>query len=150
MNLLGMGKREYRTQLLFHDDNSFEFRVLPIQEAALVEYKQDRIVRAYPIFNRLTKTFPGYKRLKACRLMLCYVRDIILDPYREVDTSGNGAEPEIEGETVKDWIRSRAEATVYRVQNMKRKITAMERLTLYGFIIAVLMALAIVISVVTG
>jgi hypothetical protein len=86
MGLFSFGPtKESRTQLLFRDEGSFEFRRLEIEDTFLVEKKDGKkdsdIVRGWKHFYENQFPFPGYGRIPADMVTLGFNRDIILDPY---------------------------------------------------------------------
>ncbi len=118
-----------RLQMAFFNDNTFDFRVLPIQDASLVIRKNKDIEIGWPSFNKLLKDFPGLDNIKPTRLLISNENDIIWDEFKQLDDK---EKPEKTGVSlVNNWVKSRAETVRYRHQAKPGKETAMNKVIMY-------------------
>lgn len=92
---------EKKMQLYFYDDDTFEFRKLPLQYGCLLEKKGDKLIRAWRHSYAGQYSFGGYKNITAGTVTLGFARDIFLDPHNKIpftdDTTGKPKD-------VKAWI----------------------------------------------
>ena len=114
------GKKEYKTQLFFTDDNRFRFVKRQLEYSCLVEKDHGELYRAWKHFYANQFYFPGYKNISADTVTLGFSRDIILDPFDKVPVGDLVSEkPKIkEKGSLKKWIATMAENQrhIYRTQ----------------------------------
>jgi len=114
------GKKEYKTQLYFRDDNKFRFIKRQIEFSCLVEKEGDKLVRAWKHFYGNQFYFPGYKSISADTVTLGFARDIILDTFEKIPTGELVSEkPKLrDARGLKNWIAKIAENQrhIYRTQ----------------------------------
>lgn len=114
------GKKEYKTQLYFRDDNKFRFIKRQIEFSCLVEKEGDKLVRAWKHFYGNQFYFPGYKNISADTVTLGFARDIILDTFEKIPTGELVSEkPKLrDARGLKNWIAKIAENQrhIYRTQ----------------------------------
>lgn len=130
--------REFRTQLYFYDDLSFEFIKRPVEASCLVEKKGEQIIRAWKDFYGTLFTFPGYKNMKPAHVSLGYSRDIILDPFNRVPTGESTTQkPASNAASVKAWIAKVAENQRHLIRGKRKSNTIAEyaQMAMIGLII---------------
>jgi hypothetical protein len=81
-----MGRKEYKTQLYFKDDNKFRFIRREVEYSCLVEKDKGNLVRGWKHFFGNQFYFPGYRGISADTITLGFARDIILDPFNKIPT----------------------------------------------------------------
>lgn len=100
-----LGRKEYKTQLYFRDDNKFEFKKREVKFSCLVAKVRDELTHAWKHFFNNQYYFAGYKRISADTVTLGYSRDIILDPFNRVPIGIEpGEKPKAEKQSLRDWI----------------------------------------------
>lgn len=127
-NLIGSTPKERRTQLFLRDDGKFQFRKLEMEHGAMVEKQSGEIVKAWPHFYKLQKTFNGYKGIGADMVTIAFDRDIILDPD---DQLSSDEKPEKGTQLVKKWISRIGEAQRYKVQNKPGSMLLWDKITMF-------------------
>ena len=140
MNIFGAPK-EQRTQLYFRDDGGFIFRKLDIEDGFLVEKNGAKeVVKAWMMKYKLLKRFDGYKNIGADMVTLSFARDIVFDPFGQLNDS---EKPDKGGELIKEFVRKIAEAKCYRHEVNAKGSTVAEKVVLFMGATMVLMALGI-------
>ena len=140
MNLFGIPK-EKRTQLYFRDDGGFHFRKLDVEDTFLVEKDQNKeAIKAWMLRYKLLKRFNGYKNIGADMVTISYARDIVFDPFNQLNAS---EQPERGKQLIKDFIKKIAEAKCYYHERTAKGSTLVDKMTLSLGITMVLLALAI-------
>ncbi len=122
---MGTGKR---LQLIFYNDNSFQFRELPIVDASLIIRKGKDIMLGWPSFNKLLKEFPGLGNIKKTKLLLSCENDIVWDEFNQLE---DAEKPEKDKGLINKWVQKRAETVRYRHQAKPGKETTMDRVVLF-------------------
>lgn len=139
-NWFGVPK-EKRTQLYFRDDGGFQFRPLDIENTFLVERgKGKEVNKAWMLRYKLLKRFNGFKNISADMVTVSYARDIVFDPFRQLNDS---EKPEKGKALIKDFIKKIAEAICYQHERTAKGSTFTDKITLYLGITMVLLALGI-------
>jgi hypothetical protein len=121
--------KEKGTQLYFRDDGSFQFRKLLIEDEALVEKNDASVVlKAWKMLYKLLKQFDGYKGIAADNVTISFGRDIIFDPFNQL----NETEKPSKGKALKkDFIKNIAEAKCYMHEKTAKPSLIMDRFTLF-------------------
>ena len=105
-----LGKKEYKTQLYFQDDNKFKFIKRQVEYSCLVEKVKGNLVRGWKHFFGNQFYFSGYRSLSADTITLGFARDIILDPFNKIRTGEAVSEkPKADDSSLKKWIAKIAE-----------------------------------------
>ena len=139
-NIFGVPK-ERGTQLYFRDDGGFHFRTLDIEDTFVVEKnKQKEAVKAWMMRYKLLKRFDGFKSIGADMVTVSYGRDIVFDPFRQLNES---EVPEKGKALIKDFIKRIAEAKCYQHERTAKGSTLVEKVVIYMGAVMVLLALAI-------
>lgn len=140
----GMPNDRKRYQLIFHNDNTFEFRNMDVQDGSLVLLDMESVKSAWPIFNSITLPFEGMTGIKRTKILPCIDSDILWDPFNKLDA---GEKPEAGPALVKEWILTKVNAVRYRYQSKPPTSPIMNKLVLFSGICAVgmVMILAIVV-----
>lgn len=140
MSLLGLPK-ERRIQLYFRDDGGFQFRKLDVEDTFLVEKNRaGEATKAWMLRYKLLKRFDGFKNIGADMVTISYARDIVFDPFKQLNES---EKPEKGKELVKEFIQKIATAKCYQHERTAKGSTFTDRITLFLGITMVLLALAI-------
>lgn len=113
-----------RCQLIFHNDNTFEFRDLDIQDNSLIVKAADAVKQAWPVLNKLTLPFAGLNHIKRTRVLMCTDNDIIWDPFNRLS---DDEKPEKGPDLIKDWITGKADAVRYRFQSKPPESSMMNK-----------------------
>ena len=140
MNLFGPPK-ERGTQLYFRDDVGFQFRKLDIEDTFLVEKNpQKEAIKAWMLRYKLLRRFDGFKGIGADMVTVSYGRDIVFDPFRQLN---DGEIPEKGKARIKTFITKIAEAKCYQHERTAKGSTLADKVVVYMGIVMVLLALAI-------
>ena len=143
------GKKEYKMQLYFQDDDKFRFIKRLVEYSCLVEKVKGNLMRGWKHFFGNQYYFPGYKKFAAGTITLGFARDIILDPFNKIPTGEAVSEkPKASDPSLKKWIAKIAENQrhIYRTQ---RKSTLKEDLinwSLLGVLIIMILMWALSFS----
>lgn len=70
-----------RTTLHFHDDESFEFKKLPIKDTFFILKEGEKVIKAWCHFFKTQFQFNGYRGISGDQVTITYDRDIFYDPY---------------------------------------------------------------------
>lgn len=138
MNLLGEPKEEI-IQLYFRDDGGFLFRKLPVENSLLQEKKNNVCKVAWMMPYKLLKKFEGHKSFPHGKVLICYGRDILMDPF---DQLSDKEKPERGRSLIKSYVSDIANATIYKHEAAPKK-TIMDKMVLYMGITMVVFGLAI-------
>lgn len=115
--------KEYRTQLFFYEDHSFDFVKRELDYSCLLERSGESIKRAWKHFYSCELAFPGYKKAPATLVTPGFGRDIILDLFNKVPTTTSGeVTKKPTASTLKDWIAAIA-TNMRQMYRSKRKNT---------------------------
>lgn len=138
-----------RKVILFHSDDSFETVKLPVHEGSVVKKQDTTILKGWPIVNKLMLRAQGeslgFKKRE--RVMIINETDIIEDIF---DVLLPGEKP-IEGTgLVKDYVKNKAEAVVYRHQSKPKSTTTLNRIILFLGIALTIFCFAILINILRG
>ena len=135
--------KEQRTQLYFRDDGGFHFRKLDIEDGFLVEKNaRKEIVKAWILRYKLLKNFTGYGHIAADKLTLSYARDIIFDPFSQLE----GGEKLTKGEELKkDFVRKIAEAKCYKHEHEAKGNQSINKIIMFEGVVMVILALVMFI-----
>jgi hypothetical protein len=126
--------KEFKTQLMFYDDDSFEFKKRPFKDSCLVEEKDENIVRAWRHFFGTEKRFTGYKTIKTGNVVLACNRDFILDAFEEVPETTNpsdGGKPKKDDASIRLWTRQIAESQRYKVITKPLNMLLWNKITIF-------------------
>lgn len=140
MNLFGLAK-EKRTQLYFRDDGTFIFRKLDIEDGFLVEKNaQKDIVKVWMMRYKLLSSFDGYKGIGADMVTLSFARDIVLDPFNQLN---EGEKPDKGDSLIKSFVTKIATAKCYKHEQTAKGSLFIDKLVLFMGLTMVLLALGI-------
>jgi len=104
------GKKEFKTQLYFQDDDKFRFVKRLVEYSCLVEKVKGELVRGWKHFFSNQYYFSGYRGLSAGTITLGFARDIILDPFNKIREGAAVSEkPKADDSSLKKWIAKIAE-----------------------------------------
>jgi len=143
MNIFGPPK-EKGTQLYFRDDGGFQFRKIDIEDTFLVEkIGRGEINKAWMMRYKLLKRFDGFKNISADMVTISYARDIVFDPFDQLNLS---EKPEKGKELAKAFIKKIAESKCYQHERSAKGSTFTEKISLFLGITMILMAVAIAIK----
>lgn len=120
--------KQRRTQVHFRDDGQFEIRKLDIEDGFLVEKEQDIVVKAWLMLYKLQKRFRGYGKMGSDMVTLCFDRDIVLDPFKQLSDK---EKPERGNDLKKEFVRNIATAKCYRHEHGKKPKTLMDKLVMF-------------------
>lgn len=127
--------------MYFRDDGGFQFRKLDIEDTFLVEKNsQKEAVKAWMMRYKLLRRFDGFKSIDADMVTVSYGRDIVFDPFRQLN---DNEKPEKGKKLIKDFIKRIAEAKCYQHERTAKGSTLASTVTLYMGIVMVLLALAV-------
>ena len=105
-----LGKKEFKTQLYFQDDDKFRFVKRQVEFSCLVEKAKGELVRGWKHFFSNQYYFAGYRGLSAGTITLGFARDIILDPFNKIQEGVAVSEkPKADDTSLKKWIAKIAE-----------------------------------------
>jgi hypothetical protein len=145
--------KEFKTQLMFYDDGSFEFKRRLFSDTCLIEKKDEAIVKAWKHFYSTDLRFDGYRGFKADMIAIGFDRDFILDLYDKVPVSAtpNSGKPDSKSDAgIKAWTAQVAEAQRYKVMNKPTTLLLWDKITMWLGIGLVLELIALGISKATG
>jgi len=71
-------------QLYFRADHAFVFRKLKTHDRLMVHKRGERYQGAWPDLNQLRLPFAGGMGIKKCQVTICYARDVVFDPFKEL------------------------------------------------------------------
>ena len=132
--------KEQGTQLYFRDDVGFQFRKLDIEDTFLVEKNsQKEATKAWMLRYKLLRRFDGFKGIGADMVTVSYARDIVFDPFRQLNES---EKPEKGKALIKDFVKKIAEAKCYQHERTAKGSTLAEKVVVYMGIVMILLALA--------
>jgi len=132
---------ERGTQLHFFDDGTFEFRKLPIEDSFLVEKdSKNNILRAWVMYFKLRKRFPGFKNIDSGMVTLSYGRNIVFDPFDQLSDSET---PMVKGKFKDTFIQRVAESKCYQHEQKAKTSLVGDRLTVFMGILALLLGISI-------
>jgi hypothetical protein len=144
--------KERKTQLMFYDDGSFEFKSRLFQDSCLIEKKDENVVKAWKHFYGTDMRFDGYRAIRADMVSIGFDRDFILDPFDKVPISAtpNAGKPGKSSDAqIKAWTAQVAEAQRYKVMNKPTTLLLWDKITMWLGIGFVLELVAFGISVAT-
>lgn len=146
MKLFHLGPpEEKRTQLYFRDDGGFLFRKLLVEDTFLVEKTNAQETnKAWMMRYKLLKRFDGFKNIGADMVTISYARDIVFDPFRQLNQS---EKLEKGKQLVKGFVKKIAEAKCYQHERSAKGSLFAEKIMLYLGICIVVLALAFAIKV---
>lgn len=120
--------KQNRLQMFISDDGTIQFRKLPVLESSLVEKDNDKIVRAWPLMNKTSLPFSGYKGISGDRVLMSCERDIILDPFSKLTDS---EKPEKGKELGKAWVQQQADTVRYKHQRKHQQTWITNAVTIF-------------------
>ena len=133
---------ERGTQVNFFDDGTFVFRKLPIEDSFLVEKDaHNNIIRAWVMYFKLLKRFPGFKNIDSGMVTLSYGRNIVLDPFRQLSDSEKPIEQG--GKFKKEFIKQVAESKCYQHEQKAKTSFVGDKLTIFMGVLVILLGLAV-------
>lgn len=133
--------KERGTQVYFQDDGSFQIRKLDIEDSFLVEKNSHgKITKAWAMYFKLLKRFPGYRSIGADMVTLSYGRDIAYDPFQELDDK---EKPTENGKFKKEFVRRVAESKCYRHEQEAKTSLVIDKVTLFLGVLAIILGLAL-------
>lgn len=147
MNVIKNVPSGQRTQMIFFNDNTFQFRKLPVRDAAVAIKNGEDIELAWPALNKLLLPFFGLPGIKKTKVLICCENDIIFDVFNRLS---DDEKPETGPQLVKNWIKSKAETVRYRHQSKPKVSSLMNRVTLFLGASLVLMVLILGITALRG
>ena len=116
-----------------------------MEDTFLIEkINNDEANKAWMMRYKLLKRFNGFKNIGADMVTLSYARDIVFDPFNQLNIN---EKPEKGKALVKDFIKKIAEAKCYQHERTAKGSTLSDKITLFIGITMVLLALAIGIQV---
>ena len=121
------GRKEWKTQLHFQDDNKFHFKKRLVEFSCLVEKSNGELVRGWKHFFGNQLYFPGYKSISADTVTLGCDRDIILDPFNKIPVGDSVSEKpkSKDSKGMAKWLAKVAENQRH-IYRSKRKNTIKE------------------------
>lgn len=122
-----------RTTMHFYDDESFEFRRLPIKDTFFILKQGERVVSAWCHFFKTQFNFTGYRSITGDAVTITHERDILYDPYNILGTK---EKPNTTGELNQEYIARIANTKIHEAQKQKKKSTMMDKVT-YGLLAVV-------------
>ena len=125
-------------QLFLHDDDSFEFRSMPMESTCLIEKKDGEEVAAYKHYFKSEYFFEGYKGIPSDMVTLGYPRDIILELHDILDED---EKPPRDGNLSSPFITAIAENRCYKLESQMPKGLLADKVVMTLLIIAVLFAI---------
>ena len=132
---------ERGTQLHFFDDGTFEFRKLPIEDSFLVEKDaHNSITRAWVMYFKLLKRFPGFKNIDSGMVTLSYGRNIVLDPFYQLSENEKPVE---KGKFKTTFIQQVAESKCYQHEQKAKPSLVGDKLTIFMGTLVILLGLAV-------
>lgn len=82
--LIKVDRPEEHGQIYFHDDDSFEYRKLLIEDSLLKQKDgSGTTIACWALLFSLRKKFSGYKDAPRGPVILSYSRDVVLDPFNQ-------------------------------------------------------------------
>lgn len=139
--MFGIKPQERGTQLHFYDDSTFEFRKQLIEDSFLVEKDQrNNITRAWVMYFKLLKRFPGFKNIDSGMVTLSYGRNIVLDPFGQLSDS---EKPMEKGKFKLAFIEQVAESKCYQHEQKAKTSLVADKLTIFMGTLALLFGIVI-------
>lgn len=144
MGLLDFNTKQRGTQMLIKDNGNIVFRQLEIEQASLIEKKNNQIVRGWRHFHKSQYPFDGYKNIHPGAVTISHERDVVYDPHGILNDE---EKPEkitaLNSGFNRRGIKEIAQETLYRLQNLKKPNTLQNRLTWVLLIIALVWGLSL-------
>lgn len=134
----------FRMALFFYNDNTFEFKKLPVKDASVVITKGENIESAWPALNKLMLPFAGLKGIKRTKVLPICENDIIYDIFDKLEPD---EKPNQGDGLVKEWIQKKAETIRYRHQAKPKVSSLVNRVVMFLGIALVAMVLMLIIIV---
>jgi len=132
---------ERGTQLHFFDDGTFEFRKMPIEDSFLVEKNaKGDITRAWVMYFKLLKRFPGFKNIDSGMVTLSYGRNIILDPFNQLS---DAEKPMEKGKFKSSFVKQIAESKCYQHEQKAKTSLIGDRVTIFLGTLVILFGIVI-------
>jgi hypothetical protein len=153
---LSMTPKEKKLQFFIHDDDSMEFRKLPVEDTVLIEMRGGKPVAAFKHYYKLEYDFNGYKNIPSGKISLAYPRDVMLDLFNSLEdsdkfTKGNNlnsledSDKFTKGNNLnRPWITAIAANSFYKAKTQKPPSLMMDRFTTACIIIAAAEGIGIV------
>lgn len=117
--------KDFRKQLYFFEDRTFDFVRRELAFSCLVERTGDKLARAWKHFYSCELAFPGYKKAPAAMVTPGFGRDIILDIFNKVPQTTTGeVTKKPTTSTLKSWIATIA-TNMRQIYRGKRKSNTM-------------------------
>ena len=138
-----------RKVIIFHSDDTFETIKLPVHDGSVIIKKDDVILKGWPIVNKLmmrAMSEPlGFKKNE--RVMVINESDIIEDIFNLLPPE---EKPEVGPGLIKDYVKNKAEAVVYRHQSKPKSTTTLNRIIMFLGIALTIFCFAILIKILRG
>ena len=137
------GNVEHKTQLYFHDDGSFQFRNLQVEEACLVEKEEGKFIKAWKHFHGGQLRFDGRKGVfGAAMVSLGFDRDVILDPFNRVPVLETpGGKPAKTDTSIRKWLALIGESQRHKIMSKPTNMLLIEKITIILGVLDILMLL---------
>lgn len=133
--------KERRTQLYFRDDGTFEFRKLDIEDSFLVDKDtKGSIIRAWIMYFKLLKRFPGFKNIGADMVTISYSRNTIYDLFGQLTKEET---PTLEGKLKDGFVKRVAESKCYQHEQKAASGLIMDKLTMFLGTLMILLGLSL-------
>lgn len=136
-----------RLVCLFYNDNTFEFKKLPVKDSSVLIKKGEDILAAYPLLNKCVMPFVGMTGIKRGRVLVACESDIIFDVFSRL---ADEEKPEKGPGLVKKWIQKKAETVRYRHQAKPKVSTILNKIIVFLGVGLLFMALGLFIAVLKG
>ena len=125
MNIFAINNpKDKGLQLLFRDDESFEFRKLSLEDSCLVEKGTDQLpMRGWKHFFSTQLSFRGFKNITAGPVTISCMRDFIMDPFNQIPETASpseGGKPKSSSDNdIRKWTARIAEQKRYQVTSKR-------------------------------
>lgn len=136
-----------RWACMFFNDNTFEFKQMPVKDSSLLVKNGADIEKAWPVLNKVMVPFAGLGSIKRGRVLVACENDIIFDVFCRLT---DAEKPERGPGLVKEWIKKKAETVRYRHQAKPKSSTLVNRIVLFLGSGMILMAIALLIAALKG
>lgn len=115
-----------RTVLHFYDDESFEFKKLPIKDTFFIVKQGEKIIMSWCHFFKLQFQFNGYKNSPGDQVSIVFDRDVLYDPHNILNKN---EKPDNTGKFDQAFIKRIATGKIYEAQKQKVGSLMMDKIT---------------------
>lgn len=145
-NNIGGESIEKTGQLLFRDNGNFIFRQIDLDNAVMIEKKNNAMLKGWRHYFKLEFPFEGFKNIPEGMYSLCHERDVVWDPFDILTKDEKPDTNTSKGIFNRRGFKEIAESTCYRHENEPMPSTMMDKISWALIFLVVIFGIFIVID----